>query len=132
MQHGEAEPSCLWRSSKEWLMLVPSTRRRFTDLARRYVAYCDAAGNAAELAAKAATSTFPIVFAVSDVPVKLRLVASLASGRAATGINRPGVGLQTSMGPQPAIGTATLGRSLPTCQLQGITNGTAGPVAWPA
>jgi hypothetical protein len=38
VQHGEAEPSCLWRSSKEWLMLVPSTRRRFTDLARRYVA----------------------------------------------------------------------------------------------
>jgi hypothetical protein len=44
-----------------------------------------------------------------DVPVKLGLVASLARGRAATGINRPGVGLQTSMGPQSAIGTAALG-----------------------
>jgi putative ABC transport system substrate-binding protein len=78
-----------WPDNQDDLM-----RESVNDLVRRRVTVIVVAGNSGALAAKAATSTIPVVFVIGADPVELGLVASLNNpGGNVTGVSAQGATL---------------------------------------
>ena len=83
--HTEAAVAVEYRWAENVAERLPALAE---ELVRRRVAVIVAIGNAAALAAQRASNTIPIVFSVSEDPVRIGLVASIAQpGGNATGIN---------------------------------------------
>jgi putative ABC transport system substrate-binding protein len=95
------------------------------DLARQQMALIYAADNAAALAAKAATTTIPIVFRIGTDPVSLGLVASLSQ----PGGNITGVSFLTTT--TAAIRLQMLHEAVPKAAVVGALMNPANPNAEP-